>query len=337
MRGKLLWVTLGSLVLTYPFQKGVWMAQYRTLVVDNRTAIVTGATGNQGKAIALQLATRKFRVIMACRDMERCKATRREIIMMTGNKSVICRRLDLEDINSINKFVDQISEEEPHIDVLINNAAIKELGKKEMTKYGVEKMFFVNFIAPFLLTLRLEPKLLQSADITHDSRIINQTGKPDDSWDVNLNDINFEKRKYSSKEAYKQSKLALAYFTILLEKRCKDKSKDIYVFGTSPGWKSKRIIESMHREVTFLDHLKGYYDTYFNVTGDRVVQPVIKCSIDPWLRNRQWSGLLYSYFMTYWSWGKASEDETKAKLVWNLAADILLNTPVQNQPKIGPE
>jgi short-subunit dehydrogenase len=41
--------------------------------IANKIAIVTGANTGIGKEIAFNLARRKARVIMACRDMKKCE------------------------------------------------------------------------------------------------------------------------------------------------------------------------------------------------------------------------------------------------------------------------
>jgi len=44
------------------------------------------------------------RVIMACRDMEKCEKARQEIYKQSFNKKVECRKLDLSSIASIRAF-----------------------------------------------------------------------------------------------------------------------------------------------------------------------------------------------------------------------------------------
>lgn len=46
-----------------------------------------------------------LQVFMACRDMEKCEAARREIVLETQNKYVYCRPCDLASTASIVQFV----------------------------------------------------------------------------------------------------------------------------------------------------------------------------------------------------------------------------------------
>lgn len=297
----------------------------------DKTVILTGATGNLGKAMVYRMAAKKTRVIMACRDMEKCKQIRREIVALTKHKGIACRHLDLEDIDSINRFADEMIKTEPHIDVLINNAAVKDVETKELTKYGVEKNYFVNFLGPYLLTMRLLDKLKESAQITRDSRIVNVIGsKPNKNWFVDLNDLNFEKRKYNSKEAYRQSKLALAYFTILLDEFCRKEKNLVHVFGSSPVYKT--IAPSLHWPVTIMDEVYSGLKVFTHAKAESVVSITLRCALDQRYTHES-SGKLFSWFGNHWGWGEAKEKIVKAKVVWNLAAQKLLDLSEPKPPK----
>jgi retinol dehydrogenase 13 len=52
-----------------------------------------------------------WKVFMACRDMEKCEATRRDIVVETGNKFVYCRPCDLASTQSIREFVQRYNQQ----------------------------------------------------------------------------------------------------------------------------------------------------------------------------------------------------------------------------------
>lgn len=323
---------IGCTALCYPyFNNAIHPLWNNHLMYPEKTAIITGGTGNLAQPLAFQFALRKVRVIMACRDMDKCKSFRREIVLRTGHKGIACRHLDLEDVDSIEKFVKEISASEPHIDILVNNAAVKDVKERELTKYGIEKNYFVNFLAPFLLTFSLYDKLNETAAVTRDVRIINIIGKPNDSWEIDLDDINFDKRKYTPEAAYKQSKLALAFFTLLLEDFNKEKRKLIYVYGTNPG--SKKILKSWERPIGF-ETVTIAPKYFISNSPDRMIMNVVRCSLEPKLADRKKSGLLYSYILSpVWGWGGADQRENDAKLVWNAAMQTLLNLSTKSETK----
>lgn len=69
-----------------------------------RVAIVTGATGAIGEAIARQMAAADFEVLLACRNEAKAKQATERIIAATGNKRVrtaivdLSRRAAIEDV-----------------------------------------------------------------------------------------------------------------------------------------------------------------------------------------------------------------------------------------------
>lgn len=316
-------VITGVGLLLYPMTKPVFMPNYRYPIKDtNRTVVVTGASGNIGAELCRFFAMKQFRVIMACRDLDKCKSVRRQIVIETASRNLACRKLDLEDIDSINTFADEVIKTEPHIDVLINLAAVKDVKTKELTKYGVEKNYFVNFVAPFLLTMRLMPKLEESAKITKDSRVVNVTGRLKKSWDVDLKDINFEKRKYTSKSAYRQSKTALAYFTVLLNEFNKEKRNSVYVFGADPVY--KRIADSRFRPTTEINNLTNYAVFYWRLRSEFSIGNIVRGAVS----DQEFNGKLFGIFGHGWDWRKKPplNNTMKGLYVWNSAAEILLNS-----------
>lgn len=50
-----------------------------------------------------------MRVIIACRDMEKADTALKEIIEISGNQNVVCKKLDLADFNSIREFAQNIN------------------------------------------------------------------------------------------------------------------------------------------------------------------------------------------------------------------------------------
>lgn len=55
------------------------------------------------------MAKRGARVIMACRNMEKCEKAKETIIKESFNKSVECRLCDLASFESIRNFVNDLN------------------------------------------------------------------------------------------------------------------------------------------------------------------------------------------------------------------------------------
>ena len=84
-------------------------------------ALVTGATGAIGKAIAYQLASRDFKVVIAARDESKAQKAVKEIIDRSQNPKVRYELVDLTQYSEIQALVDRW---EGPLDILVNNAAV---------------------------------------------------------------------------------------------------------------------------------------------------------------------------------------------------------------------
>jgi len=54
--------------------------------LEDKVFLVTGANSGIGREITRDLAKRKAKVFMLCRDMEKCEEVRKEIVLSTKNK-----------------------------------------------------------------------------------------------------------------------------------------------------------------------------------------------------------------------------------------------------------
>lgn len=217
--------TVGVSCLTKDYMGGTKYKGKENLA--DKIIIVTGANTGIGKEITLDLASRDAKVIMACRDMEKCEVTRRNIVLETRNKYVYCRKCDLASQESIIKFVDQFKKEYDKLHILINNAGVMRC-PKTLTKEGIEMQFGVNHIGHFLLTNLLLDVLKASAP----SRIVNVSSSAHRRGEIDTKNLNWDK-DYDAGKAYAQSKLANILFTRELANRLK--GTGVTVNAVHPG------------------------------------------------------------------------------------------------------
>ncbi|WP_437876751.1 SDR family oxidoreductase [Sorangium sp. So ce513] len=179
-----------------------------------KICIVTGGNTGIGKETARGLAQRGATVVLACRDTQKGEAAREDIARTTGNEDVRVMGLDLASKASIRSFAESFRAARDRLDVLVNNAGVW-LRSRSTTRDGLEATFGVNHVGTWLLTQELLPLLKQSAP----SRIVILSSKLHYSGTMDWEDLQFERRKYSSMTAYKQSKLANVLFTRALSRR----------------------------------------------------------------------------------------------------------------------
>jgi NAD(P)-dependent dehydrogenase (short-subunit alcohol dehydrogenase family) len=170
-------------------------------LMQGKTVIVTGANRGLGREMTRQLAAMGAKVIMACRSVEHAEQVKSELEAEQKLAQLVVMKLDLANQQSIQEFAELFTKQCDVLDVLINNAGV-QMQDKNINSQGVELTFATNVLGPQILTQKLIPNLKKSPS----ARIVNVAS--DFAGGLDLNDINFEKRKYNSIAAYKQSKQA---------------------------------------------------------------------------------------------------------------------------------
>lgn len=246
--------------------------------LTNKVVIVTGANTGIGKEVVRDLAKREAKVIMACRDMEKCESTRLDIVMESRNKYVYCRPCDLASQKSIKDFVEQFKKEHKNLHILINNAGVMRC-PKSYTQEGIEMQFGVNHIGHFLLT----NLLLDVLKVSIPSRIVNISSSAHKRGKIKLDDLNSDKN-YEPGEAYAQSKLANILFTKELANKLK--GTGVTVNAVHPGIVRTEIMR--HMEIYQRRLGKWLVDSLtwiFIKTPRKGAQPVLFVALDPSLDN----------------------------------------------------
>jgi NAD(P)-dependent dehydrogenase (short-subunit alcohol dehydrogenase family) len=183
--------------------------------VDDRIALVTGATDGLGKAVATELARTGATVLVHGRSEERLDATLNEIREFTGNDRMRSYRADFASLADVRSMADSILEQEGQLDIVVNNAGIGTTvsgdGQRLVSEDGFELRFAVNYLAHFLLTGLLKELVVASAP----ARIVNVSSAG--QMPIDFDDVMLE-HGYSGVRAYCQSKLAQIMFTFDLAK-----------------------------------------------------------------------------------------------------------------------
>ncbi len=170
---------------------------------DERVFLVTGATGGIGLEIARGLAKTGATVVMTGRDPKRGETARRNVADSTENSQIHLLTADLAEMSAVRDLAAEFEAKFSRLDALINNAALLT-ARREVTSEGLERMFAVNFLAPFHLTRLLTPMLRKSAP----SRLINLASNAH-RWVETLDFANLQaERGFDVRMAYGAQKLA---------------------------------------------------------------------------------------------------------------------------------
>jgi NAD(P)-dependent dehydrogenase (short-subunit alcohol dehydrogenase family) len=180
--------------------------------MQGKRVIITGPTSGVGKVIARQMAALGAELVLACRNLDKGKLVAEEIAHDGGAAVVLA--FDASSQASIRAFAEEFRRRYDRLDVLINNAAGNRGTLPKIEGHdGIELTFAVNVLAYFLLTQELLDLLKKSAP----ARIVNVASSF--AHDLDLDDLQFERRPFESFKAYAQSKACDRLLTWALARR----------------------------------------------------------------------------------------------------------------------
>lgn len=120
--------------------------------LDGRVCLVTGANSGLGKAVAVDLARRGGRVLLACRGGH--PEAGEDVRRLSGSDAVEMLKVDLADLESVHALADRVRREPGRVDITVLNAGVMPRTARRSAQ-GYELMFAVHFLANRLLIDRL--------------------------------------------------------------------------------------------------------------------------------------------------------------------------------------
>lgn len=136
--------------------------------LKGRTAVITGAAGGIGRAIAVSLARRACHLALADTD-EIGMAGTADLVRGYGVR-VSRHRIDVADRAAVAEFPDIVAAEHGGVDVLVNNAGVAVGGTfEQVSDEDFEWLFEINFWGVVRMTRAFLPLLRASED----ARIVN--------------------------------------------------------------------------------------------------------------------------------------------------------------------
>ncbi|MTD15692.1 SDR family NAD(P)-dependent oxidoreductase [Nakamurella sp. YIM 132087] len=194
--------------------------------LTGRRAVVTGANTGLGFRTALDLAALGAHVTLAVRRPERGEQAAERIRRAGAPGGIDVAALDLGDLATVHRFARDRSEP---VDVLVNNAGLMMVPRREITIDGFESQMGVNHLGHFALTALLYERLSPDARVVSLSSIAHRSARRLDHGMGLVGD-------YDPATAYGQSKLAVLLFTAELHRRLAAVGSGIRAVAAHPGW-----------------------------------------------------------------------------------------------------
>jgi retinol dehydrogenase-12 len=165
--------------------------------MDGRLALVTGATGGLGKAIAAGLAREGAAIVVVGRSIARAEEAMAGIRAQVPDARLEPLACDLSDQSSIRRAAADFLSRHERLDVLVNAAGVFRK-ERHVTPDGLELTFATNVMAYFLLTRLLLEALKRGGAGTDGvaARIVNVASKYGKTK-LNFDDLQTANGKYS--------------------------------------------------------------------------------------------------------------------------------------------
>ena len=269
------------------------------------------------------MASLGHRVLLTARDAAAGERVAAEIRASHPGAQVEARVLDLSSLAQVRAFGERTAAEGFALDVLLHCAGVMQQSPvRRTTPDGLEETLAVNVLAPFLLTATLLPALRRSTE----ARVVNVSsrlhlpgsrGKP---VDFDFDDPQLL-RGYNPERAYKNSKLALLWFTYELQRRLGAGS--VTANAVCPGFVPLTAASSTRAfERWLLLHVLPHMP--FARSVDEAVDSFAFMAVDPLLTGV--GGRFYGEKQAIAS-SAESNDVAKAKRFWAFAAEVTGSGP----------
>jgi len=217
-----------------------------------KRAVVTGANSGLGYETVLALANAGADVILAARSEQKGNEALAKIRALSPQAKVRLELLDLSSLASVAEFSGRLNAEGQPLDMLINNAGVMALARRQVTADGFEMQLGVNYLGHYALTAQLLPLLRRARTprVVNLSSLLHRVGK------IHFDDLQLE-RGYTPNKAYGQSKLAMLIFALELQRRSDANGWGLMSNAAHPGASTTALIANGPGSNGFIGKLNG--------------------------------------------------------------------------------
>ena len=212
--------------------------------------LITGANRGLGRLTAEKLVDRGHALILAGRDPAKIEQAAAELGNRPGAGTVEPIVLDLCSLASVHACAEQLAGRT--LEGILNSAGIMQQSKtRRLTADGLEETLQANVIGPLLLTRLLLPALARApaARIVNVTSRMHMPGSRGAQVRFDFDDPQLV-AGYDPDRAYKNSKLAMLWFTYELSRRLAGTSTTCT--AVCPGFVPQTAAESVHGFQRFL-------------------------------------------------------------------------------------
>lgn len=293
-----------------------------TFRMDGKTCLITGASSGIGKAVAIDLASRGARLILACRTG--VPEVGEEIKQASGSDKVETIRVDLSDLDSVRALCDTLCEQNVRLDVAVLNAGLSTVSSRR-SKQGFDLMFAVHFLANRYLVKRFIEdgviKLSVEAAFGDVPRLIfvsSEAHRSGESFD--FSDLG-KFHEFGRKDAlryYGISKMVLSAYACELSKRLNTSDAlSVAVHSLCPGAVATNIAREAPESIQWL--IGPFMRTVFR-SPEAAIKPIIYLACSPDAGRR--TGM-YLHCMREKPVSAHASDASNGELLWERSEEMI--------------
>ena len=239
---------------------------------SGRIAVVTGGNSGIGYAAARALANAGAEVIIASRSQQRGEYAVASIRAKGIGGPVRFLSLDLASLRSVRQFVAAFQGRYDRLDLLINNAGVMMPRSRQETADGFELQFGTNHLGHFALTLGLSEHLTRTAG----SRVVTVSSSAQNFGKFDLDDLNWQRRRFRRMPSYGASKIANMLFSLELQRRFVAADAPTIAVACHPGWTNTNLQKTsplfrMLSPLLGMPPAQGALPTLFSAVAEQVV------------------------------------------------------------------
>jgi len=282
--------------------------------LEGKTLFIDGASSGLGFAIAVDVAKRGARVIMACRSGIPEKGE--QVKKLSGNQDVHMLHVDLSDLSSIQHLVSGIRQLTTPPDIYILNAAIVPR-KSRKTLQGLEEMFVVNYFAKFVFIRLLTEYGLIRHPVSRIVFVTSESHRNPEKYDWDGFGKYKEYRIKQSMELYGYYKLLLVTFARELSRRLNPDGKaGTSVFALCPGPVNSNIAREAPKVLQPV--LKLIFAIFFR-SPKEAAKPLVYLAASPDLEGKTFD---YLFLMSRQEIDEKAADPENGRRLWERSDEL---------------
>lgn len=273
--------------------------------LEGKTFLVTGANDGLGLCMTRAMVEKGARVLMACRNVEKAHAARRDLLADRPRAALDVVAIDLAALESVRAAATAVRDTVKRLDGVLCNAGLMAI-PFQLTEDGLEMQMGVNYYGHYALVGHLMPLIRRSPGV----RVVTTSSAAERLGRLRL-DHPPTRASYRRWGAYCDSKLAVLMLALILDRKFRAEGVDAIALSGHPGFAKTNIRKTRLRSETnaWIRFQMAAFER-MSFPAERGMLPLLYAATDPHARSGDYMGL--TGFFEARGWPKVSRGQKRA-------------------------